>query len=194
MLFSDRLEVWNPGTLPPSLTLAPTRQPHGSVPGNPLLAESLYLTKYIERMGTGAGDMIERCRNVGLAEPEFTLRDGFVTTLSGRRPGAGFCRRGRGNAPGKPPPPVHPPVTPPVTPPVEVLVRLLGQAGALGSAQIRAHLGLKDRTHLRERYLDPALAKGLIEPTIPDKPNSRLQQYRLTVKGTALLASLRKTK
>ena len=73
-----------------------------------------------------------------------------------------------------------------------MLVRLLGKAGALGNAGIRAHLGLKDRTHLRERYLDPALADDLIEPTIPDKPTSRLQQYRLTVKGAALLASLRK--
>ena len=62
MLFSDRLEVWNPGTLPPSLTLEKLRHPHGSVPGNPLLAEPLYLTKYIERMGTGTGDMIMRCR------------------------------------------------------------------------------------------------------------------------------------
>jgi hypothetical protein len=71
MLFADRLEVWNPGTLPPSLTLAQLRQPHGSVPGNPLLAEPLYLTKYIERMGTGTGDMIERCRKADLPEPEF---------------------------------------------------------------------------------------------------------------------------
>jgi ATP-dependent DNA helicase RecG len=71
MLFSDRLEVWNPGTLPPSLTLAQLRQPHGSVPGNPLLAELLYLTQYIERMGTGTGDMIERCRTAGLRGPEF---------------------------------------------------------------------------------------------------------------------------
>ncbi|MBN2374265.1 DUF4062 domain-containing protein, partial [bacterium] len=39
MLFADRLEVWNPGTLPPSLTLEMLRRPHGSVPGNPLLAE-----------------------------------------------------------------------------------------------------------------------------------------------------------
>ena len=53
MLFADRLEVWNPGTLPPSLTLEKLRHPHGSVPGNPLLAEPLYLAKYIERMGTG---------------------------------------------------------------------------------------------------------------------------------------------
>lgn len=29
------------------------REPQGSVPGNPLLAESVYLTKYIERMGRG---------------------------------------------------------------------------------------------------------------------------------------------
>ena len=46
MLFTDRLEVWNPGTLPPSLTLEKLREPHGSYPGNPLLAEPLYLTKY----------------------------------------------------------------------------------------------------------------------------------------------------
>ncbi len=44
-------------------------------------------------------------------------------------------------------------------------------------------LGLQDRKSFRERYLKPALADGLIEMTIPDKPNSRLQKYRLTTKG-----------
>ena len=80
-------------------------------------------------------------------------------------------------------------VTGQVTPPVEVLARLLAQAGELGNAEIRSRLGLKDRTHLRERYVAPALAEGLVEPTIPDKPNSRLQKYRLTAKGRAWLAS-----
>ena len=42
MLFADRLEVWNPGTLPPARTLDKLRGLHGSFPGNPLLAEPLY--------------------------------------------------------------------------------------------------------------------------------------------------------
>jgi len=81
MLFSDRLEVTNPGELPRSLTLEALRHPHNSVPHNPLIAESLYLTQYIERMGTGTGDMIRLCREAGLAEPEYSIRGGFVTTI-----------------------------------------------------------------------------------------------------------------
>ena len=81
MLFSDRLEVRNPGRLPPPLTLENLREAHRSVPGNPLLGEALYLTEYIERMGTGTLDMIRRCVDAGLAEPEFAVTDGFVTTI-----------------------------------------------------------------------------------------------------------------
>jgi Filamentation induced by cAMP protein Fic-like, C-terminal domain len=44
---------------------------------------------------------------------------------------------------------------------------------------------LKDRAYVREHYIDPAIALGLIEMTIPDKPNSRLQKYRLTDKGNS---------
>ena len=40
MVFADRVEIWNPGSLPPSLSLAQLRQPHGSIPANPLLAEA----------------------------------------------------------------------------------------------------------------------------------------------------------
>ena len=73
---------------------------------------------------------------------------------------------------------------------MDVLVCLLGQTG-LSNAEIRARLGSKDRSHLRERYLDPSLAENVVEPTIPDKPSSRLQKYRLTDKGRARLAELK---
>jgi len=66
-------------------------------------------------------------------------------------------------------------------------------AGRIGNAVIRNLLGLTDRTHVRKHYVDVALAGGFIEPTIPDKPTSRLQKYRLTDKGRAWLAS-QKTK
>lgn len=81
MVFADRVEIWNPGSLPPSLSLAQLRQPHGSIPANPLLAEPLYLTQYIERLGTGTGDMIRLCREAGLSEPVFALEDGFRISL-----------------------------------------------------------------------------------------------------------------
>ena len=81
MVFADRVEIWNPGSLPPSLSLAQLRQPHGSIPANPLLAEPLYLTQYIERLGTGTGNMIRRCREAGLPESVFSLEDGFRISL-----------------------------------------------------------------------------------------------------------------
>jgi predicted HTH transcriptional regulator len=81
-LFADRLEVWNPGTLPGTLTLDDLRRDHASVPSNPLMAESLYLARYIERVGSGTQAMIALCREAGLPEPDYDLRgDSFVVTL-----------------------------------------------------------------------------------------------------------------
>jgi ATP-dependent DNA helicase RecG len=82
MLFADRLEVWNPGELPPSLTPELLRVPHASIPRNPLLAEPLYLVRYIEKPGTGTLDMIARCREANLPEPDFEQRGGqWVVTI-----------------------------------------------------------------------------------------------------------------
>ncbi|MDH5640684.1 MAG: DUF4062 domain-containing protein [Nitrospira sp.] len=81
-LFADRLEVWNPGGLPGTLTLEDLREDHPSVPNNPLIAESLYLTRYIEKAGSGTQRMIELCLEAGLPEPDYEVRAGsFVLTL-----------------------------------------------------------------------------------------------------------------
>lgn len=79
-----------------------------------------------------------------------------------------------------------PQVSPQVTPQVGELLAAI--RGEMGREALQSDLGLSDRKSFRERYLKPALADGLIEMTIPDKPNSRLQKYRLTDKGSQWLA------
>ncbi len=74
-----------------------------------------------------------------------------------------------------------PQVEPQVTPQVGELLSVV--EGEMAREELQQALGLKDRKSFRRRYLAPALDEGLIEMTIPDKPNSRLQKYRLTIKG-----------
>lgn len=71
-------------------------------------------------------------------------------------------------------------VTPEVTPEVR-LVRVL--AGEMTRQQLMQALGLKHDEHFRKAYLQPAFDAGLIEMTIPDKPRSSKQKYRLTAEG-----------
>ena len=60
------------------------------------------------------------------------------------------------------------------------LQRLLCVLGddVLSAAELMARFGLSHRPSFRRRYLAPALAAGLIERTIPDKPQSSKQRYR----------------
>ncbi len=83
-------------------------------------------------------------------------------------------------------PQVAPQVTPQVTPQVERLLKTL--VGDMSRDQLQKAIGLQDRKSFRELYLAPALADGLIEMTIPEKPNSRLQKYRLADQGRTWLS------
>ncbi len=65
---------------------------------------------------------------------------------------------------------------------VAALLRVLKDK-SLSAVECMTRLKLSHRPTFRTNYLNPALTSGLIERTIPDKPNSRLQKYRLTAKG-----------
>ncbi|HSK75131.1 MAG TPA: hypothetical protein VLQ45_01620 [Thermoanaerobaculia bacterium] len=57
---------------------------------------------------------------------------------------------------------------------------------------LRQAMGIKHRPTFRTNYLHPALEDQLVEYTLPEKPNSRLQKYRLAEKGRAWLAARRR--
>lgn len=81
-VFADRVAVWNPGELPPTLTPAKLKQAHSSVPRNKRLCEALFLANYIDKAGTGILDVLAKCREAGLPEPDFVQNgDQFTVTL-----------------------------------------------------------------------------------------------------------------
>jgi predicted HTH transcriptional regulator len=191
------------------LTPALLRVPHASIPRNPLIADPLFLTRYIEKAGTGTLDMIALCKEVGLPPPDFRQDGGqFVQTLW--RPPAAVTApviaqvddgdtlliqrslQELADAIGLSAAQVTTEVTAQVagevTAPVRRILKLLSVRGELGNAEILSAFGLKSRRRVRETYLEPALRESLIEYTIPDKPTSSLQKYRLTEKGRAWLA------
>ena len=170
-LFSDRLEVWNPGRLPPQLTLEKLRVPHASVPGNRLIAQALYLAKYIEQAGTGTLDMIRRCVTAGLPEPEFTVTDGFVVTI--RR----AASQSAAEFPGRPSG---------LSNKETAMLRACAQTAAT-AAELRAAAGYASRTRAFRQRLGGLLEDGLLRMTVAHKPSSSLQRYRITPKGSAQL-------
>jgi len=201
MLFKDRLEVWNPGQLPFGLTTVKLRQPHNSIPANPLLAEPMYYAGYIERLGTGTGDIIRLCKEKGLREPEFIQEENFRTIIwrtlkttgeaTGQATGEATPQAtrqaneaGSGEVGGEP--------TGEVTGEVERVVLVI--VGQMKRSEIQKKLDLRSDDFFRVNYILPALESGYIEMTFPESPNHPNQHYRLTEKGIAVKKNLRKSK
>jgi ATP-dependent DNA helicase RecG len=61
--------------------------------------------------------------------------------------------------------------------------------GPRKSSEIAAELGYSTRTRNVRSALKKLLEGGLLELTVPDKPNSRNQKMRITDKGRAWLAT-----
>lgn len=58
--------------------------------------------------------------------------------------------------------------------------------GEMSRQELQNLLTLKDNEHFRKSYLIPALSSGMIEMTIPEKPRSSKQKYRITDLGRSV--------
>lgn len=185
MLFSDRLEVWNPGSLPLGWTVDKLKKLHTSVPANPLLAEPMYLAGYIERLGTGTSDMVRISRISDLKEPDFIQEEIFKAIIY------------------RPVPILSTPQDTPQDTPhdtlnveedfsIKKLVSIMN--GSQSRDALQELLGLKDRKSFKTVYIDPALKYGYIEMTLPKTPTSKNQKYRLTEKGKKIQEGIIKKK
>jgi hypothetical protein len=64
---------------------------------------------------------------------------------------------------------------------------LVAIQGNVSREWLMERLNLKDRVNFRKNYLASALEAQLIEMTLPEKPKSKNQLYRLTEKGKGIV-------
>ena len=76
-IFPDRIEIWDPGRLPPQLETEDLKRPHPSIPYNPLIFRQFYRVGFVEDVGGGTTDIVEWCKKAGLLEPEFEQKMDF---------------------------------------------------------------------------------------------------------------------
>ena len=187
MLFKDRLEIWNPGRLPHGMTIEKLNGRHNSQPVNPVLANPVYLTGYIEQMGTGTTDIIEQCESYGLRKPEFIQDEDFLTILWRPKEEDTDNEIGQvagnvtGNETGN--------ETGNVTDHVKKLILII-RGDTKKRDEIMQELGLKGSGNFRATYLYPAIEQGYVSRLYPDAVKRRDQAYYLTEKGLELLKTL----
>src|SRR5690554_3454164 len=184
LFFRDRIEIISPGHLPDNISTEEIKQGK-TKRRNPVLSEHAAHLLPFRGLGSGIHRALEAWPQIELQDH----RDGNEFKVVITRPerevqviapvGIGVSDPVTGQ--------VTPPVTPPVTLPVEAVVFLISQHGELGNTEFREYLNINDRKHVRKSYITPALEAGFIEMTIPDKPNSRLQKYKLTELGRAVV-------
>lgn len=193
MLFKDRLEVWNPGKLPPGMTIAKLNKEHTSNPVNPVLANPVYLAGYIEQMGTGTTDIIDRCVENGLRKPEFHQDEEFRVVLW--RPEVQEGGKERGTEGGKERGKVAGKATGKVAGKVDkniarIILAIRGNTAS--TREIMAAMKLKGGDNFRSRYLYPSIEAGYVSKLYPDSVSRPDQAYYLTEKGLQLLSELLK--
>ena len=71
-VYNDCIILMNEGKLPPEVPVDKLKIKHLSKPGNPLLADVFYKAGFIESWGRGTLEIVNKCIEQGLPEPDFT--------------------------------------------------------------------------------------------------------------------------
>ncbi|MBF0236023.1 MAG: AAA family ATPase, partial [Desulfamplus sp.] len=191
--FNDRIEIENPGILLPGLTIEDICRGVSKL-RNRVIARFFRELDLIEEWGSGIPRIFKEAQTLGLPKPEIVeigMRVRFIVYLAESLNVATSFTNGMSTKSGK----KHRvdehdadagTMLAPSRHQVEILKKC-EQESPIGD--LMELIERKDRTKFRNNVLNPLLDAGLIEMTVPDKPRSSKQKYRLTEKGRIFLTT-----
>ena len=171
--FDDRIEIENPGILPPGITVEDMKKGVSKI-RNPVIARVFRELNLIEQWGRGVPRIFSQVAAQGFPEPsirELGLRVCFIFPLAK----AIQVRE----------PTRSQPESQPESSAARVLILLKSEN--LSKSQQAAGLGQETVSGQLNKVIRELLRREQIEYTIPEKPDCRLQKYRLTEKGRRAL-------
>ncbi|MBC8438162.1 MAG: putative DNA binding domain-containing protein [Deltaproteobacteria bacterium] len=174
--FDDRIEIENPGILMPGMTIKDMKQGISRI-RNPVIARFFREMNLIEQWGTGVPRMFKQAQELGLPEPqimEIGMRMRFVVGLGEPIQIEHTGKKDQAQVEAQ------------VEAQVDFQILAACANAPLSSAEISTALGHKQLSGNLRKALPRLRQAELLEFTVPDKPKSRLQKYRITAKGRQL--------
>ncbi|MHB8811064.1 MAG: ATP-binding protein [Desulfobulbaceae bacterium] len=179
-IFKDRVEIVSPGGLPAGMTKADLGVK--SIPRNPLLFSMLHRMEAVEHIGSGIKRIRNLCREYGVTEPRIEVSEHWFTMIFPRPE----LQADRAQVATQPE--LQPESRPELQPEsLATRILILLKDNPLSKSDLAARLGQKSVSGQLNKVIRQLLADEHVELTIPDKPASRLQKYRITLKGQELL-------
>ena len=179
-VYDHRIALWNPGSLPLDWTLDKLMGTHALATHNPAIANALFRAGMVEAWGRGIDNIVSACGSAGMVKPQWMLEPGGLL-LEFVFNAVDHGTSGQGTPHETPPGDRRQPESEPESLVDRVLRQLVNEP--MPKADLSKGLGQKAISGPLNKVVRLLLADGCIGYTIPEKPRSRFQMYRLTDKG-----------
>lgn len=173
-IYKDRIEIFNPGEFPEGYKPEDFIEgKEGSMPRNPLIANTLYLSKDIEKWGSGFKRITDECKAENV-KVEFKIKkSGFTVIFYRKTDEELFDLTQENKSTQENAQETHKKRTRNAQ--ENFILDFCNEARSL--KEILEYCGYKNARSFREKYINPLLKDEKLKMTIPEQPKNRNQKY-----------------
>ncbi len=173
-IYKDRIEIFNPGEFPEGYTPEDFIEgKEGSMPRNPLIANTLYLSKDIEKWGSGFKRIYEECQKENV-KVEFKIKKNGFSVIFYRKTDEELYDLTQ-NSKNEEKKTYEKTYEKTYDKTQEKILQFCTEERT--AKEIAEYCGYKSVDRFKRNYLKPLVDSGKMKMTIPDKPKSKNQKY-----------------